>query len=88
MVAEAPMSTPNTPLGELCALLRKRIKRPKAVAVGFHLHDVAVADADVAHRRRAASAVEPTAVPDDRVVAHQVIEQRVPTGVNEIGEQI
>ena len=39
--------------------------------VGGDGDDVAVADADVAYRRRAAGAVEPAAVADDRVVAHQ-----------------
>jgi hypothetical protein len=51
-------------------------------------HDVAIADADVAHRRGSTGAVEPAAVADDRVVAHQVIEQRVLASVNEICEQI
>jgi len=50
--------------------------------------DVAIADADVAHRRGSTGAVEPAAVADDRVVAHQVIEQRVLASVNEICEQI
>jgi hypothetical protein len=52
------------------------------------LHDVAIADADVAHRRGSTGAVEPAAVADDRVVAHQVMEQRVLASVNEICEQI
>jgi hypothetical protein len=51
-------------------------------------HDMAVADADIAHRRRCAGAIEPAAVANDGVVGHQVIEQRVLAGVNEIGEQI
>jgi hypothetical protein len=49
---------------------------------------VTAADADVADCRGAACAVEPAAVADDRVVAHQVIEQRGSAGVNEIREQI
>ena len=63
-------------------------------AVGFveivrgHRDDVPVPDADVADRRRGAGAIELAAVADDRVVAHQVIEQGVVSGVNEIREQI
>src|SRR6478672_4832855 len=48
---------------------------------------MAVADADVAHRRRCAGAIEPAAVANDGVVGHQVIEQRVLAGVNEIGDR-
>jgi hypothetical protein len=51
-------------------------------------HDVAVADSKVADRGRGAGAVEPAAVADDRVIAHQVIEQSAIASVNEIGEQI
>jgi len=56
--------------------------------IGRDRDDVAIADADVAHRGRRAGAVEPAPVADDRVVGHQVIEQRVLAGVNEIREQI
>ena len=50
--------------------------------------DVAVADADIADGRGCAGSVEPAPVADDGVVGHQVIEQRVLAGVNEIREQI
>jgi hypothetical protein len=55
---------------------------------GRYRDDVTVAQADVPHPRRRPGAVEPTAVRDDRVVRHHVIEQGTSTGVNDIDEQI
>jgi hypothetical protein len=52
--------------------------------VGGDRHHVAIANAEVANRRRGAGAVEPAAVADDRVVGHSVMEQGAADGVNEI----